>query len=601
MGYFGNSRWTHTGLIAMMLFAASCRGAACWLGSPPPGDGSLPRIDLVSHPPVARSVSVQLLDPASGAAHVLVTYAPDARLGPRIPLHLGGDPLELRDDGTGGDATPGDGVYTGRTPLDVEALTTRWHEVAAIMASPGFTPRLPRFTGREITGVDEIPLLDVAARLEELLAGKPVPLGATGTCSVSAIDPKASLFITHPGVITDAARTYIPCGPSGPRGMAGGVWSFGYLMRQLAGGASASNAQVSDFIEGWLDEWQKTGSGENGWPLPARPQLDTLIIQPWKAASLGSGVDFDPNKAPFRLLAIVNRIDLSDGLVYGSGTGTPGNAGEVRFVFGALSAACQPLRATVIFEFSVDRGGCLSLRQWAQDWIALSSLTLGSPAYRDALANLTAQVTIPGALGQLRTNELSFDDPSGGADWDLREFHLDGGALLQRTVAQTPQHTLNTTPTLRDYVNADAAAIAAENYTLPLSFPSTQHFRGDHAFGKPVLSFWNAAGILPYTAADGTVTPAARLRHTLSRNTCNGCHNAETGTNNTHVNPMIDPDAPGQLSGFLNGITDVPDPVATSTTKYDFADLDRRKTDLTAAAAFGCFCQLARLRIDAPH
>src|SRR6185503_1736389 len=110
-----------------------------------------------------------------------------------------------------------------------------------------------------------------------------------------------------------------PCGPTGPRGTSGGVWSFGYLMRQLAGGSSASATQVSTFIKTWLDEWQKTGNGVNGWPLSARPKLDNHIVQPWKAASTGSGVEFDPDKAPFRLLAIVNRIDLSKGTVYGPG------------------------------------------------------------------------------------------------------------------------------------------------------------------------------------------------------------------------------------------------------------------------------------------
>ncbi|HSP97734.1 MAG TPA: choice-of-anchor X domain-containing protein [Candidatus Dormibacteraeota bacterium] len=583
----------------LMLSGLSCRGASCGSGESPDAVPPPAHADFVSHPPVARSLSVQLLDPATGAAQLLVGYAADPRLGQRVALDLGGEPVELRDDGSGGDATPGDGVYTGPARLDVAALVTRWREVAATMALPGFTARLPRFAGREITGVIDIPPLDVEALRADLLARKPVPLGLSGTCSVSPVDPKASLFITHPDVITDPARSFIPCGPSGPRGTPGGVWSFGYLMRQLAGGSSASTAQVSNFIKSWLGEWQKTGNGQNGWPLSARPLLETLIVQPWKAASAGSGVEFDPDKAPFRLLAIVNRTDLSKGLVYGAGSGA-GDAGEVRFVFGALSAACQPLRATVIFEYGVDRADCLGVRQWAQDWIALSGLTLGSTAYRDALAALTAQVTTPGALGQLRTDELSFDDPAGGSDWDLREFHLDGGALVQRTVAQTPQHVLNDTPTLRDYLNANAAAIAGETDVVPFALPSGPHFRGDHAFGKPVLAFWKAAGILPYTAPDGTVTSEVALRHTFSRNTCNGCHNDETGTSNTHVNPMLDPDAPSQLSGFLTGITAVADPVAPTVT-YDFGDLERRKTDLAAAGAFGCFCHLMRLRIDAPH
>ncbi len=591
------TRWLAHGWMIVLVFSGlSCRGE---LGSPPPPAVAPPRLagDFVTHPPVARSLAVRLVDAGQGTAQLLVGYAQDPRLGPRIATRLGGEPVELRDDGTGGDTTAGDSVYTGTIRLDVDALASRWREVAAIMASPGFTPRLPRFAGREVIGATDLSLLDVEAQLADLRGDKPVSLN--GTCSVSNADPKASLFVTHPDVITDPARTYIPCGPSGPRGTPDAVWSFGHLMHQLAGGPGVTKAQVSDFIEKWLAEWQKTGTGTNGWPLPARPLLDTQIVQPWKAASAGAGVKFDPDQAPFRLLAIVNRIDLAKGSIYGSGGG-PGSAGEVRFVFGALSAQCQPLRATVIFEYKVDRGDCMGLKQWAQDWIALSGLTLGGPEYNDALEALTAQVTTPGTIGQLRTDELSFDDPAGGSDWDLREFHLEGGALVQGTVAQTPQDTLNGTSTLADYVNANAAGIAIEVYEVKPDFPAGQHFLGDHAFGKPVLTFWNAPGILPFTAPDGTITSASELRHTFSRNTCNGCHNAETGTSNTHVNPMLDPGAPSQLSGFLTGITGVPDPAGAAVTR-DFADLERRKVDLASTASLGCLCQFLRVRIDAPH
>lgn len=594
-------RWI-AALPTILMVCSSCRPCVH-----PPGTGS----EFVTAPPAVQSLAVQLLEVNSGTGYLLVSYAPDPRLGPQLTLAPFGEPVVFHDDGEAGDARAGDGTYTGAVQLDVKALRARWREVAEIMGVPlpagpaamktrGFDFRQPRFDGREIEAVVTVEPIQVGALEENLLTGKRVSLDEFNTCT-QLIDPDASLFIKHRDVMGDPKRTYLPCGPSGPQGDPNGKWAFGYLMRQLAGGSSVSDADVSKFIKKWLEQWKKT-PGVNGFPLPARPLLDSLIITPWKAASASAGLEFDPAKAPFRLLAIVNRIDKSDSLIYGSGGAPqPGDAGEVRFVFGALSSECQPLHFTVIFEYTVDKGDCAGIAQWATDWIALSKQRLGTDSYRAELQKLTDQVVKPSVLGQLRTNEISLDASHPGSVWDLREFHLAGGQLAHDMVAQTPQDTLNGTTALRDYLNANGAIIVKEQYDVPALYPSSAHFRGDDAIGNPSLTFWNTAGIVPAPVPGGTPAPATEVRHKFSRNTCNGCHNADTGSNGMHVNPMLDSDAVGQPSTFLTGAGGpVPDPT-DSTLQYTFNDLERRRQDLSQAASFPCLCQFFRQRIAAPH
>jgi hypothetical protein len=383
-------------------------------------------------------------------------------------------------------------------------------------------------------------------------------------------------------------------------------------MREAAGGPSVSDQDLSKFIESWLAQWT-TDQTVNGWTVPHRKGMTAQIITPWQVASKGSNpaVKYDATKAPFRLLAIVNRIDKADILVYGSGSApNPGNAGELRFVFGALSKKCKPLNFTVIFEYQVQRTDCAAVGQWARDWLALAPLSLGSSSYNAALEALTEPIvahdaTKPNgsALAQIRTNESSLGATFPGVKWDMREFHLapSGGApgtlpvaLVEDTVKQTPDDSLNNSATLASYINANAAAILLDLHQVPDDFPTPgPHFLGGHALGRPANStntgsFWKAPAI---------TTPAAR--HHFSLDTCNGCHAQETGTHSTHVDPKTDPGLPAQLSGFLTGET-VTDPV-DSTVQHTFGDLALRAGALTSLAELDCVCQLYGNPQPAPH
>jgi hypothetical protein len=165
-----------------------------------------------------------------------------------------------------------------------------------------------------------------------------------------------------------------------------------------------------------------------------------------------SGSPPDLARAPLKLLAIVNRIDLAGNPSYGNVGGAEG-----RFVFGVLGPGCTARPFTVILEYGVPRRTCASLRDWALAWVALNGMTPGSAAYNAALEALTEQFAHAGAdpgklagsaLDQVRTDENALH-PSGAEkpQWELREFTLQatpvGIRLREATVKQTPDEQFN--------------------------------------------------------------------------------------------------------------------------------------------------------------
>src|SRR5215510_5184320 len=122
---------------------------------------------------------------------------------------------------------------------------------------------------------------------------------------------------------------------------------------------------------------------------------------------------------------------------------------SVRVRRGQAGPTCQLLPFTVIFEYGVPIQGCVPVRSWAQPWVNLNSLVLGSAAYNAALQAITDQVVLrnkaPGkpngsALNQLRTNEIALASP-----WELRQFNLTTpiSFLHETPVFNTPDRRFN--------------------------------------------------------------------------------------------------------------------------------------------------------------
>ena len=414
----------------------------------------------------------------------------------------------------------------------------------------------------------------------------PPPPGGGGPQPIR-VDPRSQLMITDLAVVEDRLRT-------DPRNGERAAWTFKHLIEGMAGGQD-----TSEFVLHWLELWEKD-QVVNGRVVAARPAIREKLIDPWLAASGGSRLDL--NRAPFKLLAIVNRMDLRQH--EGASVIT---AGEGRFVFGVLAPDGKPLLPiasdepggfTVIFEYELPARDMKELGAWTKLWADLGKLRLGSSQYNQALERITRRYSDAGsapmkpngnALDQIRTNELSLARP-----WQLREFVIDrhSGQLAAHTVANTADSIeLNGTPDLATLINANEASLLAGTFDFPDSFLGASSLAGPFVeadfpdFAKrSFVTFDQGEGGLeiPWSAAGIHSNDA---RQAFAVGTCGGCHRNETGTDFIHVGFPAEHrlprtlGRPAALSGFLTGIA-LSDPV-DGTTSRSFGDLERRRLDLT--------------------
>jgi hypothetical protein len=584
-------------------FVASVGAALLVVGCTDPGDDvqdpdGTPPVGTAAQAATAspNGLSIQLLDKAdiAGNARVTVTSIPAGQevAPPSIVVGLTENPIILRDDGVGADVRAQDRIYSAFAfvnPADLDKRRT--NEINLITTQK--IQSVPTFSDRAVTGSAAPAVFDLD-NFNRLVA---VPFNPSTIFAPAFPSPASSLLINNVNVVTpagDPTRTWDPCSNTGTQL---GAFTFGRLMTEMAN-QPLTGITPAAFTMQWLQKWQ-VNQNVNTFNVPARPNITTTIINPWLAAS--GGVSLNLGLAPFRLLAIVNRLDLRTG--GGGYAGSTGDAGELRFVFGAVvpGTTCQLLPFTVIFEYGVPIRGCVGVRSWAQQWVALSSMVIGSPAYNAALQALTDQVVLRNkapakpngsALNQLRTNEIAIGSP-----WELREFKLINpiSFLNETPVFRTPAVKFNaqdpgwvgggSSTVLDSFMLANLVAINNGTYTIPLSFGVTP-FQGG---ASPVTAnnlnyFWKAS-----TLGAGFNNE----RFTISLNTCNGCHAGETKTIFTHISPTTPLGSPAALSGFLTGIN-VLDP-AFGAPLRNFNDLARRQADLVSVANSAC---LSFPRID---
>ncbi|MFL6237120.1 MAG: hypothetical protein ACJ76N_28580 [Thermoanaerobaculia bacterium] len=410
-----------------------------------------------------------------------------------------------------------------------------------------------------------------AVRTSRDVSGLPI----RSSCTVV---PEKELFVTDVSVVDDCLRTtWGPCVSTGtppPPPATQGAWTFGARMQSVAG--TTDPAALSTFTLNWLHNWQ-VDQTVNGDLVPARPNIQSVLIDPWLAASGGKTLDM--KKAPFRLLAIVARLDLRQNAGYSGGT----TAGEARFIYNVLLNG-STTQFNVIFEYGLDAADCTAVLNWANLWHGLGPHTFG-PDYNAALQAVTDRFATIGAsprkpngsaINQVRTNEVQLVLPQSTL-WELREFKpianvvaTPGPApLTQTTVAQTPDRDLNQTAAISTFVNANEAAILANNYIVPLTWNGAP-FRGGAAPNHLELG-WDG----PTPVCTSITNPEARFG--FSVNTCSGCHGTpETGTVFKQVEPR-NAGSPSVLAGFLTGINNVSDFCGHT---HNFNDIDRRRVDL---------------------
>jgi len=586
-------------------------------GLPPGPSNVLLSPALETKPPAVThtdlfTVDAALPDGSNGAA--FYSYGRNADLAPVVSVAMNGRALPLNDLAIEPDLTAGDGIYSGFVTLSKDQLVADEQAYLSRLDSANVVRQVMLYSGRDISAQQAFSVPTVAQapvlRLPSGIILNPLPLRLPNLCTLAVtLTPGRSLMMTDPSIIADPSRTFDPCDVDGDGvfGSVNGAWSFKTLMANMAP-APLTATSTADFINAWLISWMSDQLvGSSPFTIDKRLAIQNMFPG-WDGATSAT---LNLERLPFRLLAIVNRMDLAGVSLYG----TPANPkkSETRLVFGLVdlsSSACKAhgsssatLPMTVIFEYGDPISNCTDAQARANSWIALSAPSLAFPSalYNSKLQALTDGVTLRNAgapmgkpngsaLDQLRTNEIALAGP-----WQLREFNLiaPSSNLMSATIKQTPDpFTFRTGSTLTaQFMEANQDDILCESHVVPDSFLSTP-FLGTHAdygFGTT----WNAPTTIPGTTfppcwhsnvSSATLpTKQREVRHKFSLNTCDDCHSGETNTLFTHVDPTTFPSA---LSGFLTGIV-VNDPTPGPLVKRSFNDLQRRGQALESLAQ-GC-------------
>jgi hypothetical protein len=527
--------------------------------------------------------------------------------------------------------SPGKEFFTAFAVLDTKELEQRAATESALSKAKTAVKERVIFSGRTPIAITT----GIKFDLDIFHGGKPVPLGP---CPIQPLSEMArweeALIVTDLDVVRDPDRTNDVC--DGGADNPDGVWTFKHLMAEMA---TSSGLSTHDFVVDWLSQWL-TDEVVNDDTIDARTNMFNNVIRPWADASgissslsatgdLTLGGELDLDLAPFRLSAIVNRIDLGETETgpsgYGGGsTSRPTTAGELRFVFGVQNLdTCNVMRFSVIFEFGVPIAGCSAVKQWAIDWTELNDPALPrfTDPWRQHLEDLTESVVLFGAaptrgnqnaINQVRTNENALN-----FQWQFREFTLStedpltgvdtpaSGPLRPHTVAMTPDDTEYdefSDPRITDFVigtgpvraavspgvgavtdpftGLDVLTDCAPSYTVPHLFNSDEFRGGDSFTLNP--THWEVDG------ADPTDLRDVCAREQFSVNTCNGCHFSDTSTSFFHVDPTS---APAGLSNFMSGgggVWAVPDVQFPLDYQMEFRDLDRRHNRLYEIACAQC-------------
>jgi hypothetical protein len=592
--------------------------------------------DLPEKPPLFNNVVARGFD--GKQVEVEAVLAPGQKVPELLPFFIDDQVILLRDDGMEGDAVAKDGRFHGVLPVDALEM----ERARGILAGLPAGAQAQDFVGRAVKPEGVQPAV-VVGKLDDFLAGRPVPLpiplpippviGPNPTPlpppppGIPPITPcnqlptwQKTLLITDLTVVEDPLRTF---DPSTGAGTPMGAWTFGKLMSDMAN-MPLTGINPSDFARRWLRSWE-SDQVINDDPVPNRKaQMIATILKVWEAASGGAGAPLDMARAPFRLLAIVNRLDLRGNVTYGGGISTDCCetrcvTGEGRFVFGFTgdskpgSGGGDPYPGPggpgdgggqgnaperpflVIFEYCIPRDSCPRLHAYAQEWANLQCIPFG-PVYNRALQHITDQFATANAmprnpngsaLNQLRTNENLLTPPNTvpPTQWELREFKIfcndsDVGYLRPVTVKQTPREDVDSTRLLQNYITTTFPAPPNHRVPLEWGLPGGQNqpFLGGRAV-MPPISITSGS---PAWATTGATVPNI-LRHDFALNTCNGCHSTETNTAFAHVG-MRGTGQPAPLSGFLIGngaggpfLVNIPGAPAMT---VSFFDLRRRERDL---------------------
>lgn len=282
-----------------------------------------------------------------------------------------------------------------------------------------------------------------------------------------------------------------------------GPFGFARAMTALGGSDAGGRALARQLVDAWAAAS----------PTPrVRAELTCAWLRRSGANECDDGCgrcareELDLARAPFRLAAIANRVDL------GAHPDALSEAGEGRLVFAVVDGdgddpAAPSLEATVIFEYALPGGR----REWAERFHTLSRFTSFGDDYQAALAAVTERFVSAPRLAQIRINDGAFDPTP-----RLYELALRDGDLAPRALRNTPKASLDGSQELAAWIRAHDAEVRADRHVVPTAMRASSVERGR------VVS----------------VDVPEDLRVAFARGTCNGCHGEAAPTlGGFHVAP----------------------------------------------------------------
>ncbi len=563
---------------------------------------------------------------AQGNAIALATFKRDAAMDAlkgRFSFDMEGKITAFNDLAEGADEKSGDGIFSAFVTMDLNDITNTQTAFNTKLNSVS-NPIVREFVGRAVVSTQRFTASSSAPSTTNIkgmtVTAAPTPIPAP--IPPALVIPENALMINDKAVVANSTLTFDACNSdaTGNNVNANAPWSFKTLISNLNNEAT-SGMTDQQFAHEWLRNWM-VNTTVNTFTIAARPGLRDFF-QGWDGVNAST---LNMDKLPFRLLAIVNRIDLAAIPAYG--VSTANKPGEIRFVFGLMTRDATGVcrnngvpgsadQMTAIFEYRDATTGCSSLKDLANKWIALDTIGVqfgrGSSNYLTALKAITDTVTAPNVnkLNQLRTNDFAFDGIGRfSLPWQLREFVIDSTSkkLVSTTIKQTPD-PVRYRPiggagevTMKDYLQANSNAILCETHSVPELFNSQRFLGASTDYNSSTT--WQIqpdtvpaafplcykSSIVPGTDAGMILEEKIRseIRHKFAINTCDDCHASETNTSFVHISPIN-----RSLSGFVKGSTpsqpvfQIPDDLNTDLLR-EFNDLARRNQALVGTAATSC-------------
>jgi hypothetical protein len=355
----------------------------------------------------------------------------------------------------------------------------------------------------------------------------------------------------------------------------------------------------------------------------------TKVLDNWDPTGTGLELPETQKDGPFRLLAVINRLDVAGADDNpGGGSTLPEDKrkffGEGRLVFGltATDDSGQPYPMTVIMEYhlpflhkQLDGSGTRGFvadrkdfnydsisdadwieqrKNWATLWMELSRYSFDSTEYRTLLKDIVTLFARPENSVALRVGYVV--DPTDPLDttreFEYRENYTQGGFLLaprdlardvHPCVAQQPffadlltqRWQASTHDLIFDYKWPSAVANQAEISAacgLPMGAKPGEQGPRVHVSRFLPDKWWPA--LYGTSPTDYNLNNMEEKRHDFSMTTCSGCHSQETGTRGFMIFPRAE-NADATVADFLKDrATTVTMPKGA---QYTYSELARRK------------------------